>query len=73
MSIDELPEIFSNYDIVATSSIFSAQTRMQFEVAAVAAKVSGERLVAACREFWQEINDKKYIKMTEERLLEVPI
>jgi len=40
MSIDELPEIFSNYDIVATSSIFSAQTRMQFEVAAVAAKVS---------------------------------
>ena len=34
-------------------------------------KVSGERLVAACREFWQEINDKKYIKKTEDRLLSI--
>ncbi len=42
MSAEELPDIFSNYDIVATSSIFSAQTRMQFEVAAIAAKVSKE-------------------------------
>jgi len=40
MSADELPEIFSNYDIIATSSIFSAQTRMQFEVASIAKKVS---------------------------------
>ena len=42
MSADRLPEIFSNYDIIATSSIFSAQTRMQFEIASIAAKVSKE-------------------------------
>jgi len=50
MSADELPEIFSNYDIIATSSIFSAQTRMQFEVASIAKKVSkqnGKEIVSA--------------------------
>ena len=40
MSSEEFPEIFSNYDIIATSSIFSAQTRMHFEIATIAKKVS---------------------------------
>jgi len=38
----ELAEIISNYDIVATSSIFTVQTRMHFEVAKIAKKVSKE-------------------------------
>ena len=42
MSADELPEIFSQYDIIATSSIFTIQTRMHFEIAAIAKKVSKE-------------------------------
>lgn len=37
-----LPEIFSQYDIVATSSIFTVQTRMHFEIAAIAKKVQKE-------------------------------
>ena len=42
MSSDEFPDIFSKYDIIATSSIFSAQTRMHFEIATIAKKVSKE-------------------------------
>ena len=42
MNSSEFPEIFSNYDIIATSSIFSAQTRMHFEIAKIARKVSKE-------------------------------
>ena len=42
MNSSEFPEIFSNYDIIATSSIFSAQTRMHFEIADIARKVSKE-------------------------------
>ena len=42
MSSEEFPEIFSRYDIIATSSIFSAQTRMHFEIASIAKKVSKE-------------------------------
>ena len=34
-------------------------------------KVTGDKLVSSCREFWQEINDKSYIKKTEERLLSI--
>ncbi len=42
MSADELPEIFCKYDIIATSSIFTVQTRMHFEMAKIAQKVSKE-------------------------------
>ena len=42
MSSEEFFEIFSNYDIIATSSIFSAQTRMHFEIATIVKKVSKE-------------------------------
>jgi len=42
MNYDELPEIFSHYDIVATSSTFTLQTRMHFELAAIAKKVVKE-------------------------------
>jgi hypothetical protein len=35
-----LAEIFAGYDIVATSSIFTAQTRMHFDVADIAKRVS---------------------------------
>ena len=42
MSYDDLPEIFSRYDIVATSSTFTLQTRMHFELAAIAKKVIKE-------------------------------
>ncbi len=42
MSSDELPEIFAQYDVVATSSIFTVQTRMHFEIAAIAKKVMKE-------------------------------
>ena len=28
-------------------------------------RVPGDRLVAACREFWQELNDQKYVKKTD--------
>jgi len=42
MSSDELPEIFAQYDVVATSSIFTVQTRMHFEIAAIAKKVMRE-------------------------------
>tara|TARA_B100000029_G_scaffold125588_2_gene119145 strand:- start:4497 stop:6050 length:1554 start_codon:yes stop_codon:yes gene_type:complete len=40
MNPKEYYEIFSNYDIIATSSIFSAQTRMHFEIGSIAKKVS---------------------------------
>ena len=40
MNSSELYEIFAKYDIIATSSIFSMQTRMHFEVAKIARKVS---------------------------------
>jgi len=42
MSADEMAEIFCAYDIIATSSIFTVQTRMHFEVAAVANRVQKE-------------------------------
>ena len=42
MSAEELPEIFCKYDIIATSSIFTVQTRMHFEMAKIAKKVSKE-------------------------------
>ncbi len=37
-SKEQLADVVSGYDIVATSSIFSAQTRMHFEVAEIARK-----------------------------------
>jgi radical SAM superfamily enzyme YgiQ (UPF0313 family) len=40
LSPDSLAEIFAKYDIVATSSIFTIQTRMHFEVAAIVKKVA---------------------------------
>lgn len=42
MSLDALSEIFSKYDIVATSSIFTSQTRMHFEIASIVKKVAKE-------------------------------
>jgi hypothetical protein len=40
MSSRELLEIFCKYDIIATSSIFTVQTRMHFEIAKIAKEVS---------------------------------
>ncbi len=40
MDPKEYYEIFCHYDIIATSSIFSAQTRMHFEIAKIAKEVS---------------------------------
>jgi anaerobic magnesium-protoporphyrin IX monomethyl ester cyclase len=40
---DRLAEVVSGYDVVATSSIFTAQTRMHFEVAAIARRVAAAR------------------------------
>ena len=40
MSSKELPEIFCKYDIIATSSSFTIQTRMHFEIAKIAKEVS---------------------------------
>ena len=42
MNTNELPEIFSRYDIIATSSTFTIQTRMHFEIANIVKKVSKE-------------------------------
>ena len=42
MNSKELPEIFSHYDIIGTSSIFTVQTRMHFEIASIAKKVAKE-------------------------------
>ena len=42
MSSKELYEIFHHYDIIATSSIFTIQTRMHFELAKIAKKVSDD-------------------------------
>ena len=39
----EYPEIFCKYDIIATSSIFTAQTRMHFEIAKYAKLVEKQR------------------------------
>lgn len=41
-SPERIAEVVSGYDIVATSSIFTAQTRMHFEVANIAKKVGAE-------------------------------
>lgn len=49
MNADEFPELFSHYDIVATSSIFTYQTRMHFEIAKMvkkASKESGKKILA---------------------------
>jgi radical SAM superfamily enzyme YgiQ (UPF0313 family) len=40
MSREHLAEVFAGYDVVATSSIFTAQTRMHFEAAEIARGVS---------------------------------
>lgn len=40
MSRERLAEIFADYDVIATSSIFTAQTRMHFEAAEIAREVS---------------------------------
>ena len=47
MSREQLAEVFAQYDVIATSSIFTAQTRMHVEVAAVAKQVSeaGDRKI----------------------------
>ena len=42
MSEDELPEIISKYDIVATSSIFTFQTRMHFEIGEISKRLERE-------------------------------
>lgn len=42
VTTSRLADVISTYDIVATSSIFTAQTRMHFEVAAVVARVRRE-------------------------------
>ena len=47
MSLEDLAEIFAKYDVIATSSIFSAQTRMHFEVAGLARKVASQRGVGS--------------------------
>ena len=39
MKKEELYEIFPNYDIIATSSIFTVQTRMHFEIASIVKEV----------------------------------
>ena len=39
MKKEELYEIFSPYDIIATSSIFTVQTRMHFEIASIVKEV----------------------------------
>lgn len=44
-SKEQIAEMVSRYDVIATSSIFTAQTRMHFEVAAIA-KQQGKLLVA---------------------------
>jgi radical SAM superfamily enzyme YgiQ (UPF0313 family) len=43
MSRDRLAEVFAAYDVIATSSIFTAQTRMHFEMAEIAGEVSRQR------------------------------
>jgi anaerobic magnesium-protoporphyrin IX monomethyl ester cyclase len=48
MTRDRMAEVFAQYDVIATSSIFSAQTRLHFEVAEVAKEVaagSGRRML----------------------------
>src|SRR3990167_356817 len=37
-SKERLAEVISGYDVIATSSIFTAQTRMHFEIAEIARK-----------------------------------
>ena len=43
MKSKELYEIFANYDVIATSSIFTDQTRMHFEIAKIAKKVAADK------------------------------
>ena len=43
MSSEHLAETFAPYDVIATSSIFTAQTRMHFEVARIARQVAEQR------------------------------
>ena len=71
MSADELPEIFCKYDIIATSSIFTVQTRMHFEIAKIA-KMAHKNGTTLKEEVLKTklINEKEYdilmnpIKMT---------
>ena len=42
-SKERLAEVISKYDVIATSSIFSAQTRMHFEIADIVKRVEKER------------------------------
>ena len=51
MNNDELKEIFHKYDIVATSSIFTLQTRMHFEIAKLVklvSKNSNKKILTVC-------------------------
>ena len=34
-------------------------------------RVPGDKLVSACREFWQELNDKNYVKKSDELQLSI--
>lgn len=43
MTPDELAELIAGYDVVATSSTFTLQTRMHFEIASIAKKVAVDR------------------------------
>lgn len=43
MSEAALAEVIAKYDVIATSSIFTAQTRMHFDIARVAREVSAQR------------------------------
>ena len=43
MSLADIGNILAHYDVVATSSIFTLQTRMHFEIARLARKVAEER------------------------------
>jgi anaerobic magnesium-protoporphyrin IX monomethyl ester cyclase len=42
-SVNRLAEVVSDYDVIAMSSIFTAQTRLHFEAAAVARRVASGR------------------------------
>ena len=43
MTPDQLAEVISGYDVVATSSTFTLQTRMHFEIASIAKKIASDR------------------------------
>ena len=51
MKREELYEIFPNYDIIATSSIFTVQTRMHFEIASIVKEVeiqNNKKILTVC-------------------------